>query len=486
MKDTTRTLIRLCLLVAMAGFSPARNPALAQDKPQQIDELIKQYHDAGQFNGSVLVAERGRVIYRGGVGFANFEWNIPNTPDTKFRIGSITKSFTAILTLQLVEQGKLALDGKVADYLPEFSKKAGARITIDQLLTHTSGLPDYNNVPDFFRMVQSGLLGKDEIIKRISDYDLLFEPGTKFNYSNDGYRILGAVIERVTGKTYERVLQESVLDRLGMKNTGYISRGVVLEKRASGYQKRLAGLENAPFYEPSPASGMYSTVDDLYLWGQALEGDKLLSAKYRDVMWRVSPHGNAYGWLVSTSSPEQAEAGQKIMSEGAVYGFFARYVRLPRDQYRIILLTNVRAGTNYLPEIEQGMTNVLYGKPYQPPKKSIAEALFATFKREGIASTLRQYRDSKRERFGSYNFAVDELNTLGYQLIRMQMVREAIEIFKLNTEAYPQSANAYDSLGEAYMISGDKERAIVNYQRSVELNPRNTNALEMLRRLRGH
>ena len=485
MKVRVKTFITLCSLVVLADSSHAQNPALARDTPKKIDALITQYHDAGQFNGSALVAERGKVIYRNSFGLANFEWGIPSTPDTKFRIGSITKSFTAILGLQLVEQGKLKLDGKITDYLPDFSKKTGDRITINQLLAHTSGLPDYNNVADFFRLVQSGLLSDAEILKRISEYDLLFEPGTKFNYSNDGYRVLGAIIEKVTGKPYEQVLRENILDPSGMKNTGHVSRTEVLNKRASGYQKSLARLENAPFYEASPASGMYSTVDDLWLWGQALEGDQLLSAKYKDLMWSISPYGNAYGWLVSKSLLEQGETSLKIMSEGTVSGFFARFVWLPRNKHTIILLTNIRAGTNYLPEIEQGITNILYGQPYKSPKKSIAEALFATFKQKGIGAALRQYSELKRAQSNTYNFAESELNTLGYQFIRMQKVKEAIDIFKLNTEAYPQSSNAYDSLGEAYMISGDKERAIINYQRSVELNPQNTHGLEMLRKLRG-
>ena len=273
--------------------------ASGQSKSRKLNSLITQYHHTGQFNGVALVVERGRVIHKKAFGYANFEWKIPNTPDTKFRIGSITKSFTAILTLQLVERGKIKLDDRITDYLPGFSPKTGDRITVRQLLTHTSGLPDYNNVPEFFRAVHSGLLSNAEILKRISEYDLLFEPGTKFNYSNDGYRVLGAIIERVAGKSYEQVLRENILSPLNMRNSGYISRAALLEGRALGYRKRLSGLENAQFYEASPASGMYSTAGDLFLWQQALSSDRLLSQKYKDLMWSIAASGNAYGWLVS-------------------------------------------------------------------------------------------------------------------------------------------------------------------------------------------
>jgi len=476
LKPKRTILLLICLTILFASFVGAQN------KVQKINNLLQSYSEFGQFNGAVLVADADKVIYRKSFGSANFEWQIPNLPDTKFRVGSITKSFTAILILQLAERGKLDLDGKITDYLPNFSKEFGDKVSIRQLLTHTSGLPDYNNVPFFFRQVQSGLLSKEDILKRIGGYDLLFEPGAKFNYSNDGYRILGAIIEKITGKPFQTALQENILNPAGMNNTGYASRNEILEKRASGYGKTLAGLENAPFYEASPASGMFSTIDDLYLWQQALEQDKLLSAKSIELMWSISPNGNAYGWHVSHS----AENGLKLMSEGAVFGFFARFVRLPQRKQTIILLTNVRAGTNFLPNIEQGITDILQGRAFQMPKKSIAETLFATLKQNDIGAALNQYAQLKRNQPDKYNFAETELNSLGYYLLRSQRVKEAIEIFKLNVEAFPQSSNVYDSLGEAYMTNGDKELAIKNYQKSVELNPQNTGGIEALKKLKGN
>lgn len=463
-------------------------PVKAQDKAQKIDELIVSYQNAGQFNGTALVVEAGKVIYKKAFGYANFEWKTPNTTDTKFRIGSITKSFTAILVLQLVEQEKLRLDGKITDYLPDYSKKTGDKITVQHLLTHTSGLPDYNDLQDFFRLAQSGLLTDAEILKRISEHDLLFEPGAKFKYSNDGYRILGAIIEKVTGKSYRQVLQENILIPLNMTNSGYANRTAILEKRASGYRKRLSGLENAQYYMESSAGGMYSTADDLYLWQQALYSDKLLSQKYKGLMWSIVPSSNAYGWLVSQKPLEPTGKSKLLVkSEGAVFGYFAWTLRIPEDKHLIILLTNVRAATNYLPAISQGITAILYNQIFEKPKSSIAETLLSTIMQKGINAAFAQYRELKSKQFNSYNFAQNELNSLGYELINRGKIKEAIEIFKLNIADFPNSGDTYDSLAETYLRIGEKELALKFYKKALEVNPNYPNAkaaTEVVRKLK--
>lgn len=207
----------LCIAVIFA----IQNIAFAQDHAAKIQELLSLAHKYRQFNGSALVAENGKVVYKGAYGQANMEWNIPNTPDTKFRLGSITKQFTATAIMQLVEQGKIKLDAKLSDYLPEYRKDTGSKVTIHHLLTHTSGIPSYTGQPGFFEDVSRNPYKVDEFVKKYASGDLQFEPGSKFSYNNSGYFLLGAIIERVTGKPYEQVLKENIFDPLGMKNTGY-------------------------------------------------------------------------------------------------------------------------------------------------------------------------------------------------------------------------------------------------------------------------
>jgi CubicO group peptidase (beta-lactamase class C family) len=213
--------------------------------------MLSLYQKYGQFNGSALVADNGKVIYKKGFGLANMEWDIPNAPDTKFRLGSITKQFTATLILQLVEQGKIKLDGKLIDYLPEYRKDTGAKVTIHNLLSHTSGIPSYTSLPGFFQNVSRNPYTVDEFIKKYASGDLEFEPGTKFVYDNSGYFLLGAIVEKVTGKPYEQVLKENIFDPLGMKNTGYDHWGTILNKRATGYSRSPRGFQTASYLDMS-------------------------------------------------------------------------------------------------------------------------------------------------------------------------------------------------------------------------------------------
>ncbi|HEY6230672.1 MAG TPA: serine hydrolase [Pyrinomonadaceae bacterium] len=476
-QTTSRNFTRfLLVLVALIAFQIV---VFAQNKARQIDELVSLYNKYDQFNGAVLVAEDGKVIYKKGFGFANMEWNIPNEPDTRFRLGSITKQFTATLVLQLVEQGKLKLDGKVSDYLAGYRKDTGGKITIHHLLSHTSGVPNYTAQPGFIETVSRNPYAVEDFVKKYASGDLEFEPGTKFNYSNSGYFILGAIIEKVTGKTYEQVLKENILDPVGMKNTGYDHYDAIIGKRAAGYVKTARGYRNAPYLDmtiPYAAGSLYSTVEDLFLWDQALNENKILSAASKELMFKPNLENYGYGFVITkaTLGPNKLEV-PVIQHDGGINGFNTLILRFVRDKKLIVLLDNAAQGRS-LNRLSAGLTDILYGQPYDSPKRSIAELLLKTTTENGVAAAIAQYRDLKAKKASEYDFSEPELNLLGYQLLQMGKVAEAIEVFKLNVEAYPQAFNTYDSLGEAYAIHGDKELAIANYKKSLEFNPNNAGA----------
>jgi len=476
----------VCAMILVALQSTALGQQTAQDKAAKIDEVMTAANKYRLFNGSVLVAENGKVIYKKGLGLAQMEWNIPNAPDTRFRLGSITKQFTATLILQLVEQGKVKLDGKVSDYLPTYRKDIGEKVTIHQLLTHTSGIPSYTGLPGFFNDVSRNPYTVDDFIKKYASNNLEFEPGSKFSYNNSGYFLLGAIVEKVTGQTYEKALKERILDPLGMKSTGYDHYGTLIEKRASGYQKTPDGYVNAPYLDmsiPYAAGSMYSTVEDLYLWDQGLYTDRVLSAAMKELMYKPSLEDYAYGWVITKAKlGTGTETVPKITHGGGINGFNTVIVRFPAQKHLIVMLDNTSQGRN-LDRLETALTNILYDQPYDTPRMPLAEVLHKTIVEKGIEAGISQYRDLKSRQAKVYDFGEPELNSLGYQLLQERKLKEAIEIFKLNVEAYPQGSNTYDSLGEAYMVNGDTELAIQNYRKSLELNPKNTGATAMLKRL---
>jgi CubicO group peptidase (beta-lactamase class C family) len=475
--------VRLLVLVATLLFllQPA---VLAQDHAAKIQEVLTLANKYRQFNGSVLVAENGKIIYKGGFGMANMEWGIPNAADTKFRLGSITKQFTSMLVMQLVEQGKLKLDGKLSDYLPEYRADVGQKVTINHLLTHTSGIPSYTSQPGFFENVSRNPYKVGEFVKKYASGDLEFEPGSKFVYNNSGYFLLGAIIERITSKPYEQVLRENILEPLGMKNTGYDLHDPLIQKRAAGYSKNFEGYTNAPYLDmsiPYAAGSMYSTVEDLYLWDQALYTDKLISAQSKELMFKPFLQKYAFGWFVAEASFKLNDQPVQVISHaGGINGFSTIIARFPKEKNLIVLLDNTGQPMGRLNET---IAKILYDQPYTPPKMPIAGVLYKTIREKGIEAGVAEYRDLKAKNPDAYDFGEGELNQLGAQLMRIDKTKEAVEILKLNVEAYPQSANAYDSLGEAYMKQKQREAAIASFKKSLELNPKNANAADKLKLL---
>jgi CubicO group peptidase (beta-lactamase class C family) len=462
--------------------------AIAQDKVQKIDELLKTFYDYGQFNGSILVAESGKVVYEKGFGMANMEWAMPNQPDTKFRVGSVTKQFTATLILQLVEEGKIKLDGKLSDYLPDYRKDTGSKVTVHQLLNHTSGIPSYTSRPDFFAEVSRDPYSVADFVKKFASGDLEFEPGAKFNYNNSGYFLLGAMVEKVSGKTYETVLKERIFEPLGMKNSGYDNHAPLLQKRANGYEKTPAGYVNASYLDmslPYAAGSIYSTVEDLYKWDQSLYGNKILSDASKKLMFTPGLSNYGYGFGISDQPIGKTNQKTKVIQHsGGINGFNSLLTRLVDKQQTIIILDNVGLG-RYHGNITNSIISILNGQPIDAPKKSLVEALYKTATEKDGTATVAEYRKLKAANAALYDFSEGELNTLGYQLLGMKRPTDALEIFKLNVEMFPKSANPYDSLGETYLAIDRKELALVNYKKALELDPKNTNTAQIIKRLEG-
>ena len=472
----------LWALLAVSLSLPA--VALAQGVADQIDALVSRYHELGQFNGSVLVAQNGEVIYEKGFGYANMEWSIPNAPDTKFRIGSVTKQFTAVMILKLVEAGEVSLDGKITDYLPDYPAETGDQVTIHHLLTHTSGIPSYTGLSGFMREHSRDPYTPAELVAVFASLDLEFEPGSDWRYNNSGYFLLGRIIEEVTGMPYDEALREMVLDPLGLDATGYDHFSDVLPGRAAGYSQAFHGYENADYLDtslPYAAGSMYSTVRDLFEWDRILYTDRVFdSSGTKETMFTPFLNNYAYGWGVRDL--EVGDSTTKLISHGGgINGFITGFWRLVDDEHTIIVMDNT-AG-NRVGAISRGIANILYGEEPAAPTQSIAQVVYDAIAADGLDAAVARYWELEETDPDGYVFAEQELNRLGYYYLGNGSVQTAIDVFKLNVEAYPEGANAYDSLGEGYMVAGYDNLAIAAYQKSLELDHENDNAREMLKRM---
>lgn len=469
--------IKILQSLVVLLFLAISTPMRSQTKAELIDQLVARYTEYGQFNGSVLVTENAKPIFKKGYGMANFEWDIANAPNTKHRLGSVTKQFTAVLILQLVEQDKLKLDVPITTYLPDYPKASGDQITVHHLLTHTAGIPNYTSFPAFFKDQSRDYYSPADFVKIFCDLPLEFKPGERFAYSNSGYFLLGYLIEKVSGKSYAACLQDNIFNPLAMNDTGFDLSEPIIKRRAAGYEKQGDTYVNAAYIDmnlPYAAGSMYSTAEDLYLWDQALYTDKVLSAASRELMFanHVASRGSyyGYGWGISESEQINPKAKVKITEHGGgINGFNTLISRNTTDNNLIVLLNNT--GGAPLDEIAHSIRNILYGTPYEMPKKSLAMALMTTFSQKGSAAGLAQYKELKKSEL--YALKEGEINGAGYELMAANKIAEAIEMFKINIESFPKSGNAYDSLGEAYLKNGNKDLAIVNYKKSVALDPKN-------------
>lgn len=337
----------LLLLASTASAqSPTRRAITAR-----LDSVVSAFSRAGDFSGVVLVADHGRVVYRTARGLADREWNVPISPDAVFRIGSTTKQFTAMLVLTLVEDGHLRLDGHISDYLADYPRAQGERITIRQLLSHTSGIPEYVSRDSFFTKYAPAPNTPTDLMARFSLLPLDFEPGAQWDYSNSNYVVLGAIIERVTGKPYADVLQDRIAGPLHLASLA-VDDGAVIPHRAVGYFHFGPSYQQEAHVDPSSAFGagfLRITAADLLRWEQSLYHggvlrDSALAAQmFTPVIETGTPLGGyGFGYFIG----KQKLGGKEVLVEqhgGTISAFVTGLWRMPDDHRTVIVLSNLRS-----------------------------------------------------------------------------------------------------------------------------------------------
>jgi CubicO group peptidase (beta-lactamase class C family) len=365
----------LCL-TTNSGISAARK---ANDPPLlvRLDQVANSYTAGNAFMGSVLVVRGDQTLLNKGYGMANLEWSIANAPDVKFRLGSLAKQFTATLVLLLQQDGKLRVEDPVNRYLPD-APKTWDKITLAELLGHTSGIPEIQSDPHFRTWCMSAHTHAEELAL-FRDRPLDFEPGGRFEYSNSNYLVLGAVIEKVSGESYGDLLSKRIFRPLGMKDSGVDTDELILPKRAQGYMAGNGGLLRArseSMSVPWSAGSIYSTTTDLLRWEHGLFDGKLLSAASLRAM--MTPGKGEYGFGVIVTE----EDGAKVVDHnGAIEGFVAHMAYVPERRIAVIVLSNVFGGAppamgNQLVEVALGIPVILASERKAVP---IAEKDLAKF-----------------------------------------------------------------------------------------------------------
>ena len=328
----------------------------AQDFPVRADKYLRAYSERGEFMGSIIVARNGKVLFEKGYGMANLEWDAPNTPRTKFNLASVTKQFTGLAVLQLAEKGKLKLDDPVSKFYRD-APPAWDRITIYHLLTHTSGIPNPRSLDDFPKGIARPYTPL-ELITIFKDRPLDFLPGKERKYSNPGYYLLGYIIEQASGQKYADYVTQNIFEPLEMKESGYESGTAVLKHRAEGYAVDKIGLSHADYLDwsiPYAAGALYSTVEDMLRWDQALYTEKLLSRKSLDRLFTRDASGYNYGWFIDTKGKRV-----KIYHEGSNPGFAAYIARYPEDRTFVMVLSNLE--TSPVSKIADDLARMAWGE----------------------------------------------------------------------------------------------------------------------------
>jgi CubicO group peptidase (beta-lactamase class C family) len=342
----------------------AADPSSPQDLSARVEEYMAARLQRDKFSGTVLIARAGQVIFCQGYGMANLELDVACSPQTKFRLGSITKQFTAMAILILQERGKLNVSDEIKKYIPD-TPKAWDEITIHHLLTHTSGIPNVTSFPDFLKTLPNRVTLK-ELIAKFKDKPLEFKPGEKFKYSNSGYILLGQIIETVSGKPYASFLKDAIFVPLQMHDSGYDNAVQLLKHRASGYTRLLGvATANALYIDmsiPHAAGALYSTVEDLLKWDRALDSEKLVSTKSLEAMHRPFKNGYGYGWAIDRKFGQP-----RYEHGGGIPGFVTIIERFPVEKLLVVALSNLE--TSRIERIGDDLAAIALGQPYVVPRE---------------------------------------------------------------------------------------------------------------------
>lgn len=447
-----KSLLLAILLSASTGVARAQPVSTAGIAAQELVSKVEAYMDAAVrvngFSGAILVARDGSPVIARGYGAANLELDVPNTPETVFKVGSIAKSFTAVAILQLQDDGKLTVRDSICKHLRD-CPDAWKPVTIHHLLTHTAGIPSFTELPDYPRTMAQPVT-HPEMVARFRNRPLEFAPGAQASYNNSAFYLAGMIIENVSGKSYDRFLQERIFTPSGMTRSGYDRSRDIVKGRAAGYELVDGKLMNAKYIDmsvPFASGSIYSTVHDLLRFDQALYTDKLLTKASRDQMFTVHAQSRGYGWTV-----RRRFGRLNIGKDGAMRGFTADLSRFPEDRATVIVLGNSDAAV--ASKLSTDLSAIMFAAPYELPAPRVAITL--------SPEALRRYT-------GSYKLASGHALTLtlengklirqGEDGSRRELVPESVSRFFVRDRdiTFTFRFNAKRNVTGFVITNGDRE-----------------------------
>lgn len=508
MKKTVHIVACALILPIVAAHHLASPSAAGRGRIEALDRYFRALVENRNFNGNVLVAEHGGVVFERSFGYSDFPARSPNTVDIAFPIASISKLLTATAVLQLVQSNNLQLRDPVTTYLPSFPY---GTVTIGHLLSHSSGLPPYNA---FFDSLREGLpdriLTNQDFLSRVATahLPLLYPPGSKGNYDNINYIVLALVLEKVSGDSYSRYIGNHVLEPAGMTQTRFVplSRQYAEPEPPGGfsfphiyrhlYSDAPVRADSVPYvvrywrgYAFTGFGDYVSTTHDLLKLDQAYYDGRVLAPSIQQSAFTPvtltdgaeHPQGFGLGWEVE----KDRSMGHVVYHSGAATGLSCVLLRNITTRQTVVIFDNAHANAH---EIAGNVLKILNGRSVTPPKKSGATAYVRILLTQGPEAARRSLRSFQRNT-KDFDLEEGEMNSLGYDLMGTSNpyrfpeephLTEALEVFRTNTELFPRSWNVFDSYGEALRKAGRVDEAITMYERSLQLNTGNAGARKAL------
>ncbi len=442
-----------------------------------FSKILKEAFEKNVFSGNVIVVKDGNIIFKESMGKADEANNIDNTSETKFQTGSITKTFTKVLIHQLAEENRIDMSDKLGKYLSGFSPEAADNVTIQQLTDHTSGFGDFF-AESLNPQMTMNVENISDVLPFIQKEKLQFTPGSKTQYSNSGYVILANLIERVEGKKFEEILKERIFDKLGMNSTGFKTVNIEIQGKAKGYLTNQLGPKKNNSQMNiigAGAGGIYSTTDDMYKFAYSLSSDNILLSDEYKVKFFNSPL-----FPVQYSSWNEFKQKGRFAVAGGAPGISAVMgINMEKD-YVIIVLSNYDEGT--AEEVFKRLSAVLNDReitPFNPPH---AKMIYNIIKEKGADNFIANY---KTELSSAGIKLEDDMILLfaGQELLRENDADNAIALYTVYTNEFPNIVVAWNDMGDAYLLKGEKDKARKCYEQALKIRPANVRAKESIEKL---